>query len=115
MITLGTDANNDLIVTAAGNVAVFSGLAALAADCRSAMQAQQGEMPFAADRGIPTIATAYNSLRPALFEAAARVALKRIDGVIDVISFDVERSGNKALYNATIRTVYGETTIDGGL
>lgn len=110
--TLATDASNDLVVTALGSVSVATGLAAVAADCRSAMQAQLGEMVFAQDRGMPTLATAWNQYIPAQFEAAGRRTLLRVPDVTGVDSFVVTREGERLRYTATLRTVYGEASID---
>jgi hypothetical protein len=113
--TLGSNTENDLVTDAAGNLRVLTGLDAVAADCRSAMQAQLGEMVYAQDRGIPTLATIWNQYNPAQFEAAGRRALLRIPDVTGVESIIVTRDGGTVRYTATIRTIYGETTINAGL
>lgn len=113
--TLASSVANDLIVDPSGNLIMLTGLAAVAADCRSAMQAQLGEMVFAQDRGIPTLATIWNQYNPAQFQAAGRRALLRIPDVLGVESIVVTRDGGTVRYTATIRTIYGETVVNAGL
>jgi len=113
--TLASDANNDLVVTPLGNLLVVTDLAAVSADCRSAMRAQLGEMVYAQDRGIPTLATVWNRYDPAAFEAAGRRALLRVPGVTALDSFVVARDGERLRYTATIRTTFGEARIDAGV
>ncbi len=113
--TLASNAANDLIVDALDSLSVLTGLTAVAADCRSAMQAQLGEMVYAQDRGIPTLATIWNQYNPAQFEAAGRRALLRIADVTGVESIAVVRDSGVVRYTATIRTIYGETVVNAGL
>ena len=113
--TLASNTENDLVVDSAGNLSVWTGLSAVAADCRSAMQAQLGEMVYAQNRGIPTLATVWDRYNPAQFEAAGRRALLRIADVTGVESLVVVRDGGSVRYTATIRTRYGETAIDAAL
>lgn len=111
--TLETDADNDLVLDRSGSLSILTDLAAIAANCRTAVQAQLGEMMFAADKGMPTFATAWNAYNPAQFEAAARVILAGVPGVLSVDGFTVARVGEVLRYTATIRTVYGGTVING--
>lgn len=113
--TIATDAANDLIVSALGNLSVVTDRDAIAADCRSAMQAQLGEMVYAQDRGMPTLATAWNQYNPAQFEAAGRRTLLRVPGVTAVESFTVARDGERLRYTAVIRTPFGEARLDAGV
>jgi hypothetical protein len=113
--TFESNDRNDLVIGTDGNLSIVSGLRAVALNCRSAMQAQRGEMLFAADRGIPTLGTVWNAYLPAQFEAAARVAIKRVAGVVAVTGFTIDRTGEAFGYTATIQTIYGETTANAGL
>ena len=110
--TLASNRDNDLVVDATGNLSILTGLSAVAADCRSAMQAQRGEMILAQDRGIPTLATVWDRFIPAAFEAAGRRALLRVPDVLSVESLTVARDGEVVRYTAAIRTVYGSTTVN---
>ena len=113
--TFASDANNDLVLDRTGALSILTGAEAVAANCRSAMQAQLGEMQFAADRGMPMLATAWNRFNPIQFEAAARVILASVPDVLSVETFAVERVGESLRYAATISTAYGEAGINGGL
>lgn len=111
--TLATDANNDLILDRVGRVLMLSGADAVAANCRTAIQAQRGEMMFAYDKGMPAFATAFNRYRPVQFEAAARTIIRAVPGVLSVVSFTVERRGEILGYTAVIQTIYGGTIVNG--
>lgn len=110
--TLASNANNDLIVDARGDLMISRDLSAVAADCRSAMQAQRGEMIFAVDRGMPTLQTAWDRYLPAQFEAAARKTILRNPDVRAVQSITVTRENGALKYVAVIQTIYGETRIN---
>lgn len=111
--TLASDANNDLVLDRLGNVSIVEGLEAVAANCKTAIQAQRGEMIYAFDKGMPTMATAWDRYNPIQFEAAARVILRAVPGVLGVDNFTVNRVGERLVYTATIRTTFGGTVING--
>jgi hypothetical protein len=111
--TLATDERNDLVLDRIGRVMMLSGADAVAANCRTAIQAQRGEMQFAADKGMPTFATAWNRYRPVQFEAAARTIIRAVPGVLSVESFTVQRRGEILGYTAVIRTIYGGAVVNG--
>lgn len=102
MRTLAIDENNDLRRGASGNLELLNGVQAIAQNCRTAVQAQRGEMQFAADTGMPTFATAWDRYSPEQFEAAARAVLLRVPGVVSVDEFAIERRGGVLAYTATI-------------
>lgn len=110
--TLASNSRNDLIVDARGNLAIYRDLSAVAADCRSSMQARRGEMVFAADRGMPLFETAFDTYQPAQFEAAARKVISRNPDVRGVRSVTVTRENGTLKYVAVIQTIYGETQIN---
>lgn len=103
----------DLVLDREGNIAIVSDLEAVAANCQTAVQAQRGEMMFEADKGMPTFATAWNDYNPVQFEAAARTIIQAVPGVLSVGSFAILRVGEALRYTAVIRTVYGETQVNG--
>ena len=115
--SIAVDANNDIYLDANGNLAMVTGLDAVAQDCLNAMKAQLGEMPLALTRGVPTDATIWSRYLPAQFEAASRALLLTVPGVVSVKAFDVTRAGNVASYVATIQTIYSDDllTISGDL
>lgn len=111
--TLASDERNDLVLDRIGRILILSDAPAVAANCRSAVQAQRGEMQFAADKGLPTFATAWNRYNPVQFEAAARVIIRAVPGVLSIESFTVRRQGEVLGYTAVIRTVYGGAVVNG--
>lgn len=113
--TIASNQDNDVFLDRLGNIAIATGATAVAMNCRTAIQAQLGEMLFAADKGMPTFETAWNNYNPLQFEAAARVILLGVPDVVAVEAFTVNRAGETLGYTATIRTIYGETPINGRL
>lgn len=104
---------HDLVRGRDGNLVVAEGIDAVGFNCKTAMQAQLGEMQFAADKGMPTLATAWNKFNPTQFEAAARVILLAVPGVLAVDAFAVFREGETLRYTAAVRTAYGEAALNG--
>lgn len=114
MRIFAVDTNNDLFVGRHGGLAVRTGLEALGQTCEHVMKAILGEMVFSASRGLPyfeTLWTGNPDLRA--FEEAARISLRNVPGVIAVVSFSAEIQGNTCVYNAGIKTIYGDTIARG--
>lgn len=106
---------NDISIGADGSVQIVSGIAAVGSDCRAAMQTQRGELQYAATRGIPSLALVWNNYLPAQFEAAARLEIRQVPGVLGVVSLAVERRPGVVRYTAVIRTLYGEANANGSI
>lgn len=81
--------------------------------CKSRIEAQRGEMKYAADQGMPTMATAFESFNPHQFEAAARTIILATPNVKSISSFSMYRDGNALYYSTVIETTYGTATING--
>lgn len=79
--------------------------------CKSRIEAQRGEMRYAADRGMPTFATAFNQFNPKQFEAAARSIILATPNVTGIESFTMYQDGNELNYAAVIQTIYGTATV----
>jgi len=110
--TIAENSNRDIYrdpVT--GNLAFVSGAYAIAQLCKSRIEAQRGEMIYAADEGMPTRATAWDLFNPKQFEAAARVIILATDGVTSITSFNMSSLNNVLSYTAVINTIYGTATI----
>lgn len=105
--SIAMDDNYDLFLDERGNLATVIGAKACAQNSRSAMSAQRGEMVLAMQRGIPTMATVFSQFDPAQFEAAARIALRRVPGVLGVTAFDVMQVGTAVEYTTTLLTEFG--------
>ena len=116
MRIFAVDHNNDLYLSPAGSLAINKDLAALMQACEHVMQALLNEMVFAQGRGLPyqeTIWIGSPNLR--LFEDAARSALRSVQGVTSVASFSASAADHVLTYQATIKSVYGETPITGAV
>lgn len=111
--TIETTAANDIALDVNGNVSIVTGLDAVIGNCKTAIQAQRGEMQYAVNTGMPTLATAWENYNPIQFEAAARTILKAVPDVIEVESFSTTRSGEALRYTAVIRTIYGRGSLNG--
>lgn len=113
MRTFKVDSNNDMFLGPDGNLAIAVDAAAIGQCCKTAVQAQLGEMLYQADQGMPMLATAFNNYLPTQFEAAARSVILLITGVLRVTAFEVQRSGEQFVYSATIQTIYGQAAVNG--
>lgn len=106
---------NDLVLDSLGNLAVVDGLAAIQQNCVTVMQAQLGEMVYAIDKGIPTLQTIWDRYDPGQFEAAARAAIRSVEGVVGVEEFAAEQVGDVLTYTAKIQTTFGRVAVTGAL
>lgn len=111
--SIAIDANGDTFLDGNNNLAMVSGADAVGQNCVTAMRAQKGEMQYAMQNGMPMAATAFETYNPVAFEAAGRKVLLAVVGVVKVTSFNVQRVQNQLQYAATIKTIYGPTTIAG--
>lgn len=110
MRTFEIDANNDLVLNAAGNLSVLTSLQAIAQNTRTAMQAMRGEMQYAITAGMPMRETAFDRYNETQFEVAARAVILSVEGVLAVTEFRAINGGGTLRYTATISTTEG--TID---
>ena len=113
--TLAISQAND-IYAINGRLVSKSGQDAIAQNCKTAMQARRNEMQYAFDQGVPYFETAFTGSPNMLaFEAAARTTLKRVAGVLEVVSFAASIASGTLVYTATIRTIYGVTALNGNV
>lgn len=114
MLALSVDANNDIYLLADGNLALARDLSACMQACAQAVKAQAGEMIYATDQGVPNFRTIWNGAPNLLqFEAAVRLALLAVPGVQSVVSLTSRLDGERVVYAATIKTIYGLGTLNG--
>lgn len=109
--SLAMNTSYDLYRDNSGNLAMVSGADATSQNSISAMSAQLGEMIYALNRGVPTRQTVWDRFDPAQFEAAARMVLLRVEGVIGVLAFNVAQVESVVRYRATLNTIYGTLEI----
>ena len=112
---LSVNENND-IFTRGGRLVLEDGQQAVLQQCEHAIKAQLGEMIYAADRGVNTFDSIWDGSPNLLsFEASARSQLDRIEDVITIERFNASLQGNTLTYQATIRTIFGPSAIEGDL
>lgn len=111
---LATDQNNDIYVGADGHLAVKTGIDAVMQACEHACLAQLGEMVYAVDRGMPTMAALWSGQpKIGLYEAAIRSQLLAVKDVVRVLDLSVGVSGDAFFYHAKIETIYGTGELNG--
>ncbi len=105
---------NDIYLDKNGNLAISDGLTALIEICKQYMQTILGELVLNTDQGLPYFQAVFTGVpNVQQFVAAGRAALLTVDGVIQVLSFDVTVSDKKLNYIAVIQTIYGEGVVNG--
>jgi hypothetical protein len=113
--TIAENANRDMYLGDDGNVAFLTDVAGTpictAQLTKSRVESQRGEMMYAADQGMPTRATAWDTFNPKQFEAAARSIMNRTANVTGVSSFALTQDGNELDYTAEITTTFGTATV----
>lgn len=112
-LTLAVNAQNDLFVDGSGNLAQVRGILAVSQSAQQAAQTQLGEMQYHVDRGLPNFTVLWNG-HPSLaqFEAALRRELSKTTNVLSVPKLSTKIRGETVVYNVTIDTTFGATTIN---
>ncbi len=111
-VTFGINANNDLHIGNDGNLVVLSGLAAVVDACKTASQAQLGEMVLQTGKGIPNFQAVWvGSPNYALWNSYLLETLNAVDGVLEVKSLQLSTINGVLGYTATISSVYGQAEI----
>lgn len=114
MITLETDANNDLVRVPNGNVSLIRGIEATGQVAEHYAKSIKGEMIYKYDEGVPVFEVVFGAnLQIFQFEAAMRRRILSAPNVSSIKSFDAAQDGDVLRYTATIETVDGLTTING--
>lgn len=113
MRSFATDNTNDLFITGR-SLSIVTDLAAVLNVCKHAAQGILGEMVLAKDQGMPYFETVWvGNPTAAPFEAAFRVRIAQVDGVVEITSLTTEQVGDVMQYSATIATIYGTGQING--
>ena len=112
MITLSTSTNNDLHLDSSNSIPKASGIYAVLKTCEYAIQTMYGELVLQGDSGVPNFDLIWNG-NPNILQAenAIRETLLNVDGVDGVTSLNVFVENGVLKYNATIQTIYGESSI----
>lgn len=108
------DENNDLYLNSQGNLAINVDLQAVLQNCEHAAKSQTEEMIYAYDEGVPNFQTIWNGApNIAQWQSAMRRTLLAVNGVLEVVSLEVQTANNVLSYSAIIRTIYGEGVLNG--
>jgi hypothetical protein len=105
---------NDIYLDTNGNLAISTGLTALIEICKQYMQTILGELVLNTTTGLPyfqSVFTGVSNIQQ--YVAAGRAALLTVEGVTQVISFDVSMNEKVLSYVATIQTIYGTGVVNG--
>jgi len=114
MKILAENANRDLFKASNNQLTLLTGIVAVEQACKSAIEAQRGEMQYATTRGIPTAQTVWNGIpNQQRFQFYCLEALRAIDGVVKIDQFNTELSGQNLLYEAIIVTDFGAVVLGG--
>lgn len=116
-LSIGVNDDNDIYVSADGNLVMVTGVTAVEQDCEHAMKAQLKEMFLQPDDGLPYLTDLWLQKNIGKWKAAALVTLSAINGVVRVNSFVVLVNANQLTYSAQILTIYSATlsTVSGTL
>jgi len=114
MITIATDANNDILIGADGNLAFARDVNAAAQTAEQYAKTLLNEMIQDYDRGVPFFIVAFGS-NPSIpqFEAAMKARILQAPHVTGIRSFETTQDGDVLRYTATIETIYGAARING--
>jgi hypothetical protein len=111
---LAVDDKGDIYLGKDGRLVIALDLEAVLQACEHAVKAQLGEMVLAVDKGVPNFDTLWRgSPNLGQFEAAIRLALLAVAGVVRVTEFKAVRVGPVVQYTATIETIYGAGAVNG--
>lgn len=114
MRTFQVDANNNFVIGADGQIPIIGGLPAVEQTAKQFSQAQQGEMVYKADEGVPYAIIAWTAdPNEAAFEVAQRARLLQVPTATAVTAFLITRDGEDLKYTATLETTNGELVVNG--
>lgn len=113
MKTIATNEQNDIFVNNSGNLAISEGLQARANIATNKTRTVYGEVPLAAQAGIPFFDVIFNKFQPQLFEQFLRQTLLETPGAIEVRQYNYTISGGVLTYSAVLVTEEGEANING--
>ena len=108
----GIDNSNDIYLADDGNLAVKTGIEAIATACGTISRAQLGEMVLTTTQGIPNFETVWiGTPRLGIWQSYLRNALQNVPGVDEVSDLSYTINGGILQYIAEIKTQFGPTQI----
>lgn len=113
-VSIAMNSQQDIYLDDSGNLALVRDVDAVAQACTQAASSVLGEMTFAVEKGIPYFDTVFTSRRNIpQFEFYLRKEISAVPDVVDVKSLEVTQEDDVLKYVATVRTIYGEVSING--
>jgi len=113
MTCIAENATRDMYLTGTKNLALNTGLEQCGQCCKSTVEVVLGECVLNLGKGLPYDQTMWTRYLPRSFESAARAAILAVLNVQSVVSFNLQRAGDKATYQAVIKTNFGLTSVAG--
>ena len=114
MKTLAINSDNDIYLDGSGNLAVKSGLKAMADIIVNKIQTNRGELMYNGGKGIDYFNTIFSSpCYPDLFQNQLISEIEETDAVQQVSSYDYKTENGVYSYTVKIMTDYGEAVING--
>ncbi len=111
---IAINVSNDMYIDSTNNIALASGVEAIAQAAKTATLAQLGEMIFFQTQGMPARQAVFvGSPNYALYQAALVAAITAINGVVAVSSLVLSVNGGTLNYTAEIETIFGSTVLNG--
>lgn len=111
--TFAVDGNNDLVIVGRA-LSIASGLEAVLQICAQCAKAILGEMVLNTAGGMPYFETVWiGGPSSAAFEAAFRLRIVLVQGVIEIEELTTAQVGDSMQYTATIATIFGTGAISG--
>ncbi|OWK36889.1 hypothetical protein [Fimbriiglobus ruber] len=112
--TFGTNLSGDIYLGADGNLAVLSGIQAIAGACVTACRTQLGECVLQTGVGLPNFQTVWVGVPDyALWQSYLQNTLLAVEGVTAVQSVNLTALDNVLRFTAEIQTIYGSTVVNG--
>lgn len=111
---IAVDQNNDWYLGEDKHLAISTGLQAVLEECEHVMKVVIGELVFNISRGVLSFEVGGvfgNAPDLLFFDSRSRRALLGVADVLEIVSFDAARDGDKIVYRAVIRTIYGTETL----
>lgn len=114
MTTFNTNSNNDIFLNTAGRIDISSDQYAILKVCENAIKTMKGELVLQGNEGMPNFQTIWSgSPNIPQYENAIRQTLLGVNGVHEIKDIDVFVENNILKYNVTIKTIYGEESLNG--
>jgi len=112
--TFAVDSNNDLFINPLGNMAISLDIQAVLENCEHAIKTMLNECVLDLQRGMPNFQTIWKSgaLLPQ-YNTAAINTLRKVAGVVNIVSFNSALIDGSVNYQAVILTAFGTGEING--